>query len=130
MDKRLITERQEEALRLCHHDFGGLTQEEAAKIMEISQSAINDLLNRVKKVAPQLFPILTKHEFKIYNYYMKKNWRVIEIAEHLNLTKSAIYAALARANRKGMIFPSAIGRIEFIEEIGEEEVDFRVKHKF
>ena len=130
MNKRLITKRQEEALKLCHHDFSGLTQEEAAKEMGITQSAVNDLLNRVKKVAPQLVPILTKHEFKIYNYYIEKNWSVTEIAEHFNLTESAIYATLIRAKKKGMVFPLAIGRIEFIEEIGKENVDFRVKHKF
>ena len=42
---RLITFRQEQALRLCHQDFEGLDQPEAAKQMGINQSVLSRLLN-------------------------------------------------------------------------------------
>ena len=53
--KRLITKRQEEAIRLCHPDFGGLSTKAAAKEMGIKQRAVQQLLQSAKKVAPQLF---------------------------------------------------------------------------
>jgi len=68
--KRSITKKQEQALQLCHQDFGGLEQIEAAERMNISQQAISKLLAVVKKVLPQYFPIITKLEAQIYHYYM------------------------------------------------------------
>ena len=62
--RRLITAKQEQALRLCHQDFEGLSQTEAAEQMNISPRALGKLLVRVKKVLPQYFPIFTKFEMK------------------------------------------------------------------
>lgn len=141
--KRLITEKQEQALRLCHHDFENLTQVEAAKRIGISQSALSELLAKVKKVLPQYFPILTKLEYKCYNYYMNEGWSVDEIAEHLGETKTTIYKALGRAYEKGMWRPKAHGRIQSYDELQERYItiedgettddnwlDFHVKQKF
>jgi len=52
---RIITKRQEKAIRLCHPDFGNKSPAEAAKLMNISIRSIQRLLARVEKVAPQLF---------------------------------------------------------------------------
>ncbi len=111
MSKRLITEKQERAFRLCHHDFGCLTQEEAAKEMGIDQKNISKLLDRAKKVAPQMFPIMTKLESKIYHYYMgPDSWSVEEIAEYLDQEEYTIYRALQRAGVKNLPFTPAKGR--------------------
>ena len=141
--KRLITEKQEQALRLCHHDFDGFSQAEAAKQMNISQSALNQLLIRVKKVMPQYFPILTKLEYKCYNLYMNEGWNVKTIAEHQLQTEDAICKALQRAYKKGMWRPKAHGRIQSYDELQERYIniedgettddnwlDFHVKQKF
>jgi len=130
MNKRLITKRQEQALNLCHHTMGALTQEEAAKIMGISHQAISLLLEQVKKAVPQFFPIVTRHEAKIYHYYMVEGWSIREIAEYLKISERTVYFALQRAKKKGMFFPPAVGRIKYIEELGEEDVDFNTKYKF
>ena len=132
--KRLITERQEQVLKLCHHDFRGMTQEEAAKIMGITRRAVCFLLERVKKVLPQYFPILTKHEAKIYHYYMVEGWDVSEIADYFELEERTIYYALERAVEKGMRPTTPKNRIlsydELIEKYGIDWVDSQVKHQF
>lgn len=128
MVKRLITEKQERALRLCHQDFEGLTQEEAAKRMNISQSALNGLLARLKK-NPRFqayFPILTKLEAERYHLYAVEGWTVEEIAEHFGLTPNSVYKALQRARDKGMFFTEAKGRVLSYDE----SMDAGVKQQF
>lgn len=100
MSKRFITERQEEILRLCHHEFEGLSQTEASKKLGVSQKVISETLARVKKIAPQFFPILTKFEFKVYNLYTLEGWKTEEIADYLNISKQKIYKAFQRAKNK------------------------------
>ena len=124
--KRLITKRQEQALKLCHHDFEGLEQVEAAKRMGITQPAIVKLLAHIKKVALQLFPILTQQEAKIYHYYMVEGWNVNEIAEYTDLSPDTIYKTLQRARRKGMFFTPPKDRVLQYETW----MDSLVKEKF
>lgn len=127
MEKRLITEKQERALRLCHQDFDGLPPEEAAKRMNISPSAVNRLLAKVKEVMPQYFPILTKAEAERYHLYMVEGWSVDEIAEHFEVTPNSIYKALQRARDKGMFFTEAKSRILSYKPTIH---DHQVKQKF
>lgn len=131
MEKRLITEKQERALKLCHYDHGGLTREEAAKIMGIDQSVLSRLLRKVKKVAPQLFPIMTKQEAKISHYFMVDGWKVKEIAEYMGLSIIAVQRSLQRCRRKDLLFTTSKGRVQslnqFLEDGGDEN---EIKHKF
>lgn len=127
-NKRLITEKQETALRLCHQNFLGLSSKEAAKRMGISQAALNGLLARLKK-NPRFrayFPILTKAEAKRYHLYAIEGWNVNDIAEHFGVTPRSIYKALQRAKNKGMFFSDAKGRVLSYDE----GMDAHVKRKF
>ena len=124
--KRLITERQEQILRLVHHDFDGLSQTEAAKKLGISQSVISDALKRVEEVFPHFFPILTKSEAKCYHFYMTEGWSIDELAEHFELTLNSIYKTLQRAKDKGMFFSDAKGRVLSYTP----DMDVSVKQKF
>ena len=133
MTKRLITKKQEQALRLCHQDFEGLDQVEAAKRMGISQRAICYLLTAVEKVLPQYFPIITKLEAQIYHYYMVEGWEVDEIAEYTESSPDTIYKTLQRAKTKGMFFTSAKGRILSYDASTDDEnegMDAQVIQKF
>jgi len=109
--KRLITTKQEQILRMCHHDHDGLPQAEAAKRLGVSQSVISDALKRIEKVMPQFFPILTKQEARIYHLFMIEGWPVDDIAEHFGLTPNSVYKTLKRTKDKGMFFSEAKGRI-------------------
>jgi predicted DNA-binding protein YlxM (UPF0122 family) len=111
MSKRLITKKQEKALRLCHQDFQGLDQVEAAKQMGITQQAISKLLTAVEKILPQYFPILTKLEAKCYHLFIAEGWPVDDIAEHFGLTPNSVYKTLRRIKDKGMFFTEAKGRV-------------------
>src|SRR5271157_4599276 len=62
MPKRVLTKREETAIRLCHHDFKGLSVEQAAKRMGIKIHSVQDLLKDAERKAPQLFPILNTVE--------------------------------------------------------------------
>lgn len=124
--KRIITEKQEQALRLCHQDFEGLEQVEAADIMGITQQAISRLLTAVEKVMPQYFPILTKAEAKRYHLFAVEGWSVEEIAEYLGLTPNSVYKALKRAKDKGMCFTEPKGRVLSYNE----SMDIEVKEQF
>jgi len=110
-EKRKITKRQEQALRLVHHDFIGLSRTEAAKKMNIGISALNKLLAAVKKVLPQFFPLLSKIEMKCYHLYAAEGWSVSEIANHLGKSQTTIYESLVRARSKGMFFSDVKGRV-------------------
>ena len=124
--KRLITEKQEQALQLCHHDFEGLEQAEAAKQMGITQQAISKLLATVKKALPQYFPIITKHEAKIYHYYMVEGWEVSEIAEYTEFTPNAIYKTLRRARDKGMYFTLAKNRmLRYTPNLDDNQIKYK-----
>ena len=128
MSKRLITKRQEEALRLVHQDFEGLEQAEAAKRMGISQQALSKLLIRLEK-NPRFqayFPVLTKLEAKVYHLYTVEGWSVEDIAEHFRLTPNSVYKSLQRARDKGMFFGEPKGRVLSYEP----SMDGDVKHKF
>lgn len=124
--KRLITKRQEQILRLCHHDHEGLTQDEAAKRLDVTRPVITRALAQIEKVAPQLFPILTKLEAKCYHYYMIEGWSVSGIAQYLGQSENAIYKTLQRARDKGMFFTEAKGRVLSYDE----SMDADVKQKF
>jgi len=126
MNERKITVRQEQALKLVHHDFEGLTQAEAAAKMGITQPVISRLLAAAKKVAPQMFPILTKFEAKCYYHYMEEGRAVKQIAAYMNTTQNAIYKALHRAKDKGKYFSE--DRRKMLSY--DPSMDSEVIHKF
>jgi DNA-directed RNA polymerase specialized sigma24 family protein len=120
--KRHITERQEQALRLVHHDFGGHSQQEAAEIMGVTLQAVCKLLKKVKKAMPHLFPILTKQEAKCYHYLTVDGWSPNEIAEHMGITADAVYKTFRRCKAKGKSFPGAHGKVLRYDESMDGEV--------
>lgn len=124
--KRLITTKQEQILRLCHQDFDGLSQIEAAKRLGVSQSVISNALKRIEKVMPDFFPILSKLEARIYHLFTVEGWPVDGIAEHLGQSVNAVYKTLQRTKDKGMFFNKAKGRILSYNE----SMDGKIKEQF
>jgi len=126
-EERVMTEKQKQALRLCHHDFEGLTREEAAEKMGITSRAIGFLLEAAEKAAPQLFPILTKSENEIYKLY-DENISVEEIAILIQKSPDAVYSTLKRLKEKGMIFGNINTKPEIIQY--NKGMDKQIKRKF
>ncbi len=132
MNKRLITEKQEQALRLVRHDLGGLSQDMAAIRMGISQQAISKLLAACEKVAPQLFPILTKQEARLYYCYMVEGWSPEEMVKADNntggnLTLNAVYKTFQRCKAKGLKFPGGRGKVL---QLQIDKAEHQIVHKF
>jgi hypothetical protein len=84
--ERLVSHEEEAAYRLCHHDFFGLTQGEAAQVLGITQQGVDWRLKTLRAKAPQLFPILSRNVAAIYNRFVTDNMSVKEIADDMNVT--------------------------------------------
>lgn len=123
----IITERQLQALKLCHHDFEGLTMTEAAMRMGISTVAVCKLLARVKEKIPQYFPLMTKLEVKCYHHLTVDGWPIHEIANKYETNIWSIYRALQRCRDKGLPFPGTTGKVF---SYNPDEMDGVVKEKF
>lgn len=55
---RILNETEELVIRLCHHDHGGESIEDAAVYMDMTFTQVGKVIRRAQKKAPQLFPIL------------------------------------------------------------------------
>ncbi len=126
LGERVITERQEQALRLVHHDLGGHTVQETAALMGITPAAVGRLLASVKKVLPQFFPVLTEQEAKCYHHLVVEDWSPSDIATNLDISIAAVYHTLERCKAKGKPFPGSSGRVLSYQP----DMDNRVKTKF
>lgn len=94
MTKRNLSHFEEKVLRVCHHDFGGLSIEEAAKKLECSPQTIKSALKHAKKKAPTLFPILTPQHQAILLMYDKHMSRA-SIAAALGISKQELHKEIA-----------------------------------
>lgn len=126
MMRRLISKKQEAVLKCCHHDFEGLPQAEAAKKLNVSQSAVSDALKQIKKILPSFFPILTALEAKCYHLFAIEGWNVDDIAEHFGLTPDSVYKTLKRVKDKGAWSAKARGRVLQYSP----EMDANIKEQF
>ena len=100
--KRKVTMQEEQVFRLRHHDFGGKTTVEVAKIMSITPRRIQQVLASLKEKAPQLFPILTKRQAVDYHLYIIEGRTMIEIAENSGRTVGTVSDSITAAVAKGM----------------------------
>lgn len=122
--KRLITEKEEEAYRLCHHDFGGLPTRRAAVRMNVSQREVQRLLENAKNKAPQLFPILTWRQKQVYDLWAERTHA--EIATILETSESNVGNIVDAINKKfGYPRLKAEKTLSF-----NDKMNGRVKQKF
>ena len=101
--KRNLTISEEQALRQCHHDFGGKSIVEAAECMGRSTRAVRRLLNNAKKKAPQMFPILTPRHRAILTMY-DQNMSRKAITEGLGITGAVLAREVAFLRQHGFLF--------------------------
>lgn len=92
----------EEAYRLCSHNFEGLTVDAAAVKMGITANSIRDLLSDMKRVAPQLFPILTPVERSVL-ILLDAHIKVNEIMAGLNLGRQTVDRIIVKLKTMGEI---------------------------
>lgn len=105
MDKRIITQREEEAYRLCHLDFDGLPVDQAAKQMGITRDAIMELLKNVERKAPQLTPVLTPRQQLILILAGDKGQTPEQIATSTELSASYVRGVVGYLEAHGFVMP-------------------------
>jgi len=110
--KRNITYFEERVLRCVHHEFSAMTQEEAACALNVSPMTISralaDMEERAKtcKAIGIMFPILTKHQFAVFNCVVGRGLSAKETAEELDLASaSTVNTIVATLRQKGMNIP-------------------------
>lgn len=124
---RKITEQEEEAYKLRHHEFAGLTTKETAKIMKIAPETVRLLLKSVRAKIPQLFPILTHRQHIVYWLYVKRGLSQYKIADYLHIGQSSVWGILNRVKKKGIpILHSGFGDTVAYEQ----GMDGHISHKF
>ncbi len=108
--QRILTEQEEQAVRLCHHDFKNLTLTEASRVMRITPLEVKTLLRSAKKKAPQLFPILTPRRLNVL--HCKENGMTREeTAIKLNMTERQVQRAVVYLYKYKFLAPlPTVGR--------------------
>ena len=101
--KRTITKSEEQAIRLCHHDHGGKSIEEAAKILDCTVDNVKKQLRNARKKAPQLFPILTPRHRAILTMYDQHLSRAA-IMEGLGISEKVLEREVTFLRAHGRLF--------------------------
>jgi len=94
MKKRILSQLEVKVFRACHHDFEGLSIEEAAEKMELSPDEVKLILKQVRRKAKQLFPILTPQHRAILLMYDKHMSRT-SIAVALGISEQELHKEIA-----------------------------------
>ena len=123
--KRNLTEFEEQVIRLIHHDFEGLTQRETAERLGTSQGSVSRALARIKKKAPQLFPILTTRQAAIHLRITELGQTHQEIADVLNVSVKTVDRIVEQMRIKGVNFAGPPKTTQY-----ETYMDGEVKRKF
>ena len=103
--QRLITHRQEQIYRMRHHDFAGLTTKQVAGMLDIWPQSVTRHMKEMQKVAPQLFPILTRRQADIYHMFIELGLEQKVIAGILGISKNCVGVLIHRIKNKGMFVP-------------------------
>jgi DNA-binding MarR family transcriptional regulator len=132
--KRNMTLFEERVLRCVHHEFGCLTQEEAAAKLNVSPSTISRTLNELEERAKTckpiqiMFPILTKPQFEVYKCVVGQGLSISDTAEATGLTESTVNKMMTTMRAKGETIPKRSDLPKTKSYV--PSMDKQVKHKF
>ena len=122
MTKRILSHFEEKVLRLVHHDFEGLSVEEAAEKIGCLLGTVKLVLKRVEKKCPQLFPILTPQHRAILLMYDKHMSRA-SIAVALGISKPMLHKEIVFLREHKFLWNRKMDQYDPL-------MDSRVKTKF
>ena len=111
MDERIITEREEQAIRLCHHEFDGYPIDDAARIMGTTAKEVKALLRSAKRKAPQMFPILSPRQRAILVLYDQRLSRGA-ICASFGITLALLKKEVEFLRKHGFLFSMATERYD------------------
>lgn len=122
MTKRNLSHLEEKIIRLVHHDFDGLSIEEAAEKTKCSIETIETMLKRIEKVAPQLFPILNPQHRAILLMYDKHMSRA-SIAVALGISEQKLHKEIAFLRKHKFLWNRKVDQYDPL-------MDSRVRERF
>jgi len=124
--ERVISKQQEQIYRMLHHAFGGMTSREVSEKLGLTMACVTYHMLQMKKVAPQLFPILTKKQADVYYLYVHTGQAISDIAKALNIATHTVKNRIYEMRRKGMFIPWMQGkRVRY-----QPWMDFEIRMKF
>lgn len=124
--RRVISKRQEQIYRMLHHGFNGLAVKQVAAMLGLTPACITHHMRQMKKIAPQLFPILTKKQADVYYLYVHAGQAISDIAKALNITIYVVKNRIYEMRRKGMF----ISWMQSKRMRYHPWMDFEIKIKF
>jgi DNA-binding MarR family transcriptional regulator len=95
---------------MLHHAFDGLTTKQAASKLGLTPACVTHHMRQMKKIAPQLFPILTKKQADVYYLYVHAGNAISDIAKALGITTYIVKNRIYEMRRKGMFIPWMQGK--------------------
>lgn len=122
--QRLITERQEQIYRMRHHDFGGMTTKQVATELGVKPRVIRKHMQKMKSIAPQLFPILAKRQAEVLRLWLSLSPQ--EMGLYLNIEVMTVYGILRDLRNMGVLIPGERHRPKRYADW----MDFWIKQKF
>ncbi len=131
MSDRNMNDFEESVIRACHHDFLGLTQDQAAEYLSVTPAKISrtlsDLQERSKTIKPLalLFPILTQNQACVYKCIAESGMSLAQTADKLSMTTSAVSKMIGAIRNKGQFIPQPIKHQQY-----SPLLDGQVKHKY
>ncbi|MCP5019624.1 MAG: hypothetical protein GY938_30725 [Ketobacter sp.] len=139
--KRNLTKKEEQVLRLHHHDFGGLSIDDTATEMGVGRDTVVEHLRCIKKKTPQLFPILApihraileaydQGAFELRNHPQKDEpmyeWQRPSrkaVAEGLGISGSLLDEAIRFLHKHGFLWNRRMAQFD-------PSMDSQVKERF
>lgn len=101
--RHTLSEQEAQAIKLVHHDFGGISRRMAAEAMDISEQRLSSILRSAKKKAPQMFPILTENQNIVYMRIVEDGWDRRKIADYYPYwCVRTVDAIIAQLRKKGV----------------------------
>lgn len=120
--KRLISERQEQIYRMRHHNFDGLTTKQVAVMLGITTHSVARHMWEMQKIAPQLFPILTKRQADIYHMFVNVGLEQKVIGRVLGISKSCVGVLIYRIKNKGMFVPRRRRHVYYMPRAHDHQI--------
>lgn len=99
--KRILDKQEAQIIRYHHHEFMALSVGETATRMGIPVRKVYSYLKSIKRKAPQLFPILTAEQFKVYNCLTVDNLNYASVAIAAHCTVERINKIVVQLHAKG-----------------------------
>ena len=123
--ERILTKLEEAAICFCHHNHLGLNTDRAALIMGITQRRVQQLLQSAEQKAPQLFPILTKHQVEIRWLINEAGLTFEQVAEILEISASSVSSTVKVLKEKGVFIGRRKKTVQY-----QNWMDSQIKEKF